>query len=35
MDNQKFVWGMGWTRLTLDRDKWQAVANAIIDIRVP
>jgi len=32
---KKLVWGMGWTRLAHDMDKWRAVANVIINLRFP
>ena len=32
---KKLVWGMGWIDLVQDRDKWRAVANAIVNLRVP
>jgi hypothetical protein len=27
--------GVDWMHLALDRDKWQALVNTVIDIRVP
>jgi hypothetical protein len=30
------VWeGMDWMYLTQDRDKWQAIANMVMNVRVP
>ena len=31
----KLFWGMGCIRLSHDRDKWRAIANAIINLRIP
>jgi hypothetical protein len=35
MDLQEVGWGMNWIELALDRDRWPALANAIIKLRVP
>ena len=36
MDFQEVGWGsMDWVDLLLDRDKWQAVVNGLMNLREP
>jgi hypothetical protein len=34
-DNIKVGWGMDWIELTPDRGRWQALVNAVMNLRVP
>ena len=29
------MWGMCWIEMVQDRDRWRALANAVIDILIP
>jgi hypothetical protein len=35
MDLQKVGWGINWIDLALDRDRWWALVNAVMNLRVP
>jgi hypothetical protein len=36
MDSREIEWDcMNWTDLTQDRDQWRALANMIMNLRVP
>jgi hypothetical protein len=35
MDLEEVGWGMDWIELALDKDRWRALVNAIMNLRVP
>jgi hypothetical protein len=35
MDLEDVGWGMDWIELAEDRDRWRAVANAVMNLQVP
>jgi hypothetical protein len=35
MDLQEVGWGIYWIDLAQERDRWQALANAVMNLQVP
>jgi hypothetical protein len=35
MDIEELGWGMDWIELAQDMARWQAVVNAVMNLRVP
>jgi hypothetical protein len=35
MEHQEVRWGVEWTDVAQDRDRWQALVKAVMNLRVP
>jgi hypothetical protein len=35
MDLEDVGWGMDWIEMAEDRDRWRAVVNAVMNLRLP
>jgi hypothetical protein len=35
IDIQELGWGMDWIEVAQDRDRWRALVNAVMNLRIP